>query len=111
MFQRKKQGTVDVVRGSVALTQENAGQLSEILEECLAHGPPRAVLDMRQTPLIDSVSLEKLLDFQETFEDRGGTLKLAAPNALCRDILAVTGVSSRFEVFSDVKTAVGSFVQ
>jgi anti-anti-sigma factor len=111
VFQLKKQGAVDVLHSSAALTRDSAEQLSEALQECLAHGPPRAVLDIRQTPLIDSAGLEQLLDFQEAFEERGGALKLAAPNALCRDILAVTGVASRFEVYSDVKAAVGSFVQ
>jgi anti-anti-sigma factor len=111
MFQRRKQGTVDVVIGDEPLTRENTDQLSAALEPCLAHGPPRAVLDLQQTPLIDSAGLEQLLDYQEAFEQRGGALKLAGPNGLCGDILSVTGVSSRFEIFADVKTAVGSFVQ
>ena len=52
-----------------------------------------------------------LLDVQEEFQRRGGTLKLAVRSPLCREILNVTGVAGRFEVFSEAASAVGSFVQ
>ena len=60
---------------------------------------------------MDSAALEVLLDVQESFDRHGGTLKLAAAGALCRDILRATGVSSRFEMFDDVNSAVGSFAR
>ena len=111
MFERSTQGTIDIVRGGDALISERLAQLSELLEECLEQGQPRAVLDMRDAPLIDSAGLELLLDTQIDFQRRGGVLKLAAVNPLCEEILSLSGVASHFEIHSNVKTAVGSFVQ
>jgi anti-anti-sigma factor len=111
MFQRTKQGTVEVVSVNVALTSDYADHLSEALEQCLADGQPRAVLDLQRVSLMDGVGLERLLDAQEKFEQRGGSLRLAAPTPLCNDVLAATGVAGRFEIFGSVNAAVGSFVR
>jgi hypothetical protein len=52
-----------------------------------------------------------LLDVQEVFQRRGGALKLAVESNLCHEILQVTGVGSRFEIFPQTAAAVGIFVQ
>jgi anti-anti-sigma factor len=109
MFQRERQGAVDVIRGADALIGERLDQFGELLGECLDGGQPRAVLDLQQVPLIDSAGLERLLEAREQFEQLGGSVKLLAPNALCEDILMATGVGEKFEVFLDLKQAVGSF--
>jgi anti-anti-sigma factor len=111
MLKRSKQGAIDVVSCGVAITTDNLKELSQTLEACLGDGQPRAVLDMQEVPLLDSAGLETLLDLQDGFEQRAGTLKLAGPNALCRDILNATGVSDYFEIHGEVKSAVGSFLQ
>jgi anti-anti-sigma factor len=111
MFERERQGTVDVVRSASPLIGEHLDRFSEMLEECFEQGQPKAVLDLHQVPLVDSAGLERLLDAQEEFERVGGTIKLAAPNTLCKDILECTGLADHFEVYEDVKAAVGSFVQ
>ena len=69
------------------------------------------VLNLKETPLIDSAGLEALLDVQERLQERGGQVKLASANPLCREILRITGVAEHFETYPDVKGAVGSFVQ
>ena len=109
MFKATKQGAINVVSGEIPLTEEQAGELYVAFEPCLSSGQPRAVLNLQQVPLIDSAGLECLLDLQEHFQKRAGTLKLAAPSPLCREILNVTGVARHFEIFSDVTSAVGSF--
>ena len=111
MYERQRQGAVDVVRGDDALVSERLEQLSDLLEECLGRGQPRAVLDMQDAPLVDSAGLELLMDAQTDFQRRGGALKLAAPNPLCKEILSLSGVARHLEIHSDVKMAVGSFVQ
>ena len=111
MFKRTKQGAISVISGSVPITAEHLGALSSMLEECLGDGQPKAVLDMQDVPLLDSAGLEMLLDVLENFEQRAGTLKLAAPNALSRDILSITGVGNHFEIHREVKAAIGSFLQ
>jgi len=111
MFERSKQGAINVITGGVPITAEHLEALSDSLEACLAHGQPRAVLDLDEVALIDSAGMELLLDIQEIFEQRAGTLKLASPNPLCRDALSATGVAGQFEIHGEVKTAIGSFLQ
>jgi anti-anti-sigma factor len=111
MFERTRQGAVDVIRGDDPLNADFVPKVLQLLQACGAHGQPRAVLDLDRVPLIDSAGLEMLLDVQEDFHRRGGALKLAVRNSLCKEILFVTGVGRHFEVFSEAASAVGSFVQ
>jgi len=111
MFEHANQGAVDVIHPDVPLHQEYTGHLGEFLEESLHRGQPRVVLDMKDVPLVDSAGLELLIEVQENYQQRGGALKLAAPSPLCREIFEATGVARRFEVYADVTSAVGSFVQ
>ena len=111
MFQRTKQGAVSVITGASPLTGEQTTALQGTLLDCLEDGQPKAVLEMQGIPLLDSLALEMLLDVQDDFQRRAGVLKLAAPTPLCREILSLTGVAARFEIYPEAKSAVGSFVQ
>jgi anti-anti-sigma factor len=111
MFNRTKQGAVDVVYGDDPLNVDHVPRVLQLLQECGSRGQPRVVLDLERVPLLDSAGLEMLLDVQEECQRRGGALKLAAGRALCHEILSVTGVGAHFEVFPDAASAVGSFVQ
>jgi anti-anti-sigma factor len=111
MFACSKQGAVELISGDEPINVDNVPKVQSLLEECGARGQPRVVLDFDHVPLIDSAGLELLLDIQEQFQQRGGTLKLAGRNGLCREILSVTGVGRHFEVFSEASSAVASFVQ
>lgn len=111
MFRESRQGAIKVISGSVPLSGDNLQFLRTVVEQSLAEGQPRAVLDLHEVSLIDSAGLECLLDILDLFEERAGVLKLAAPNPLCSDILSVTGVGDYFETCADVNAAVGSFIQ
>ncbi|MFQ5730793.1 MAG: STAS domain-containing protein [Planctomycetaceae bacterium] len=111
MFPRTRQGVVDVVHGTVPLNQDAESDFSAALETCLSKGGGQVVVDLREVSLIDSVGLETLVETQERCLRRGGALKIAAANALCRDVLRVTGVDEQIEVYSDVVAAVGSFAE
>jgi anti-sigma B factor antagonist len=111
MFEHSRVGAVDIIRGSDPINLPNAKQLMNVLETCLVTRQPRVVFDLEKVSLIDSSGLELLLDFQDRCTDRGGVMKLAAPNPLCRDILTVTDVIARFEVHLDGLSAIGSFAQ
>jgi anti-anti-sigma factor len=100
---------VFIITGEVPLNAEAADAAEQALDACLTQGPPRIVVNLQRTPLIDSRGLEILLDASARCGHRGGALVLAAPNTLCRDILRITGVEADFAVFDDVVTAVGSF--
>jgi len=109
MFRRSTQGAVELIHGTVPLTRNVQEEFRSVAQSCVASGPGQVVLDLREVTLIDSAGLESLLDLQETCLRRGGALKVAAPNHLCRDILRVTGLDEQIESYSDVVSAVGSF--
>ncbi len=110
MFKHSKQGAINVISGTLPLSGDALDLLDNAFTECLNEGQPRAVLDLRNVPLIDSAGLERLLDLRDRFQKKTGVLKLAGVNPLCQDIFSVTGVSSYFEVFPEVSQAVGSFI-
>ncbi len=111
MFERVRQGAVDLIRGDLPFSADHLQGVSGLLEECLQDGQPYAVLSLENVPLIDSAGLELLVDCKERFEQLGGALKLSAPSPLCEEILLVTGVAEGFEIFAEASSAVGSFVR
>jgi len=111
MWEKTRHGAVDIVCGDESLTLENCESLRRLLENCVNNGQPQLVLDCQQIPLIDSAGLELLLDVRESCVRRGGQFQLAALNTLCLDILQVTDIASRFEIYDDSVAAAGSFAQ
>jgi anti-anti-sigma factor len=109
MFQANKQGAVDIVQCDAPLNKDHLDDFHVATRPCTVHGQPMIVLDLADTNLVDSAGLESLLDLQEQVEHLGGTIKLAAAPALIADVLRITGVGDRFETFTTVKAAVGSF--
>ena len=111
MFSYTKQGAVKVIVGDEPLNVENAAEAAKVCDEALGQGQPRLVFQLQNVPLIDSAGLELLLDVRDRCMQRGGALHLAAPSALCRDILTATQVAREFAIFDDGLSAVGSFSQ
>ena len=111
MFEKLRQGAVDIVSGDDPLTADNIDSARRILTESTQSGQPRIVLDLRKIPLIDSAGLELLIELQDECIRRGGRMQLCGANPLCRDILRITNVSQHFEQFDDAVSAAGSFAQ
>ena len=105
------QGAVDVVKPMGPLNIENASGLLDTVTGGLSDGLPMVVLDLSEVALFDSAGLEALIDAQDATQMKGGTIKLASLNPLCQEILRITQIDQRFELFPDAKTAVGSFVK
>ena len=111
MYSVDSQGAVDVVSAAGPLNHENVPELIKTIETGLPGGQPMVILDMNEVPLLDSAGLEAMVDIQQSLQLQGGCLKLAGLNQLCQEILRITKVEEKFELFHDVKTAVGSFVK
>ena len=111
MWEKSRQGAIDVVSGDGALTLDNCDSLRGLLEGCVNDGQPQLVLDCRQIALFDSAGLELLLDIRESCARRGGLFQLTGLNTLCLDILQVTDIASQFELYDDSVAAAGSFAQ
>ncbi|MEZ6048374.1 MAG: STAS domain-containing protein [Planctomycetaceae bacterium] len=111
MYECRKQGAISILEGTDSLINDHLEEIQELFQECLKNGQPKIVFSFKNTPLVDSAGLEWLLDSQETCLSCGGNLKLAAPNTLCEDILRITGFLSKFEVYPDTLSAVGSYTR
>ncbi len=65
-----------------------------------------------RTPLANiKAYAETLLDYRDSCRRRGGALKLGRLNALCGDILRITGLAAQSEIYDDALAAVGSFAR
>ncbi|OHB74714.1 MAG: hypothetical protein A2W31_18255 [Planctomycetes bacterium RBG_16_64_10] len=101
---------MDVISGGDRVSGDHVAELGDVFDACLGQGQPLVVLDLQEVALIDGAGLELLLDVQERYRRMGGELKLANAGSLLREVLKVTGVGARFEMFGDVRSAVRSFV-
>jgi anti-sigma B factor antagonist len=111
MVSIETQGAVDVVRVEGLLNQETGSELLERIRNRSAAGQPSVVLQLSEVPLVDSAGLEALLEVRDEIHARRGSVKLAGANLLCQEILRITEVGTHFECFSQVKSAVGSFLR
>jgi anti-anti-sigma factor len=111
MFERTRQGAVDLIKGDQPIITNSLAEFSEVLDRCVSQRQPRVVVDMSSIPLLDSRGLELLVDCQRQSIARGGCIKLASPSPLCRDILTATNVIAMFDVFDNALEAAGSFAR
>jgi anti-anti-sigma factor len=110
MFEQKRQGAVDVIGGGDRISGDRVAELASIFDACIERGQPRVVLDLQGIAIVDSTGLELLLNAHEEYQRMGGAMKLANPGVLCSEVLKVTGVGARFEIFDDTGSAVRSFL-
>jgi anti-anti-sigma factor len=111
MFPLEKQGAVGVVRPKGPIEARHCDEFKRTVLQGLGAGRPMLVVDFHDVPLLDSVGLETLVELREALESRGGSMKFAAINPLCADILRVSGVGSQFEQHELLRSAVGSFAE
>jgi len=67
------------------------------------------VLDIDNTETLDSAGLTAILNAQQTLQEGGGEVKIAATNAMNRKIFEITRLDQQLEVFDSVLDAVKSF--
>ncbi|QDU54775.1 STAS domain-containing protein [Aeoliella mucimassa] len=111
MIRCETQGAVDVLCLEGTLNAEQAAELATTIEPVAAAGAPMVVLDLTNVQLVDSAGLESLLDCCDLINHVGGSIKLASPSPLVADVLRLTGVEKRFEIFDNAKAGVGSFAR
>lgn len=111
MIETSRQGVVMVIQSAERLTEDFLDGFQKVIDECLKDMPPMAVLNLESTKLVDSCGLEYLLDANDKFQLKGGAFKLASPNGLCSEVLAITELDNKIEVHEDVNSAVRSFAK
>lgn len=106
-----RQGNVTVVTLDAPLRQDAADEVSMRIDEVLRDGIPYMVVDLSQTPMIDGAGLQWLEDLDVEAAERGGCVRLCNANELCVDILRMTGVGDRLDLYPTLTAAMASFVR
>lgn len=96
------------LRGPLRLG-EAVNQLKQTLDDLLAAGDTRIVLDLTEVPMIDSSGIGVLVKFLATARLHGGSLKLVNPSEFALKTLRLVGVLSLFDIYTDEGAAVLSF--
>jgi len=109
-IEEQRQGAVTVLRPLGPLALEDALRFKRRAEEALSKSLGRFVLDTSGVAYVDSEGLEALVDLSERLSESGHTLKLCGTNETLREVFDLADVSSLFEHFEDVNTAVRSFL-
>jgi anti-anti-sigma factor len=109
MSRLDRHGAVTVVRPTGPLRAEAIESLDEEVRPMLRGGVPYIVIDLSETPLIDSAGLEWIFALDETCCRRGGCVRICSAGELCRDILRITAVGSAVQQFDDLTVTLGSF--
>lgn len=82
-----------------------APRLHETLQEVIAESPSSLLVDLANVTFIDSTGLGALVVAHRHLEERGGKLRLVSVPPPVAQILEVTGLTNRFEVYADIDAA------
>ena len=101
-------GAVAVLDLRGPLSGEHLADMDRSVQECIRNGALKIVLDLAQTPLIDSEGLEKIHALVTDLGKQGGDIRVAGANDLCKDIFRATRLDNIVQVFEDRHGAVSS---
>jgi anti-anti-sigma factor len=106
----RKRSQVQVIqlRGALRMGPAVDG-LRSTLEEAIANGDTRIVMNLSEVPMVDSSGIGLLVRFLAVIKQHGGNLKLAQPSKFAVQTLRLVGVLKLFEIFDNDDAAVESF--
>lgn len=95
------------VDGQLVIT--NRAELKDLVQERLAAGDRRVVLDFTQTPYIDSSGLGALVTIAKRIRDEGGDVRLAGLNDDLRQLFELTKLDTLFSISATPDQALAAF--
>ena len=87
-----------VVQARGALDVERAPALRRTLAHLIDDGARAVVVDLRDTPYLDSVGLGVLVGALKRARDRGGDLSLCGPQKNVYELIDLTGLTEVFVI-------------
>jgi len=96
------------LRGAVRLG-DSVDTFRRALEDALAAGDVRLVINYADVPMIDSSAIGVMMKAFTSAKQRGGDLRLVNPSKFVTQTLRLIGVLNLFMVFEDEDRAVKSF--
>jgi anti-sigma B factor antagonist len=88
---------------------QSAPSVAEWLEHTAATTPGRIVVDLADTPFLDSSALAVLVRAVKRCRMRGGDVRLCGVQPPVRLMFELTRLDRAFDMFADVEAAVSSF--
>lgn len=88
-----------------AITKGELADFSAAVTDAIESDRGSVILDLAEVPYIDSAGLERLIELQQEYADRGGQIRLATPSEICHEALRITGLLPRFSVFNSIEEA------
>jgi anti-sigma B factor antagonist len=106
----RKRAQVQLIqlRGQLRLG-DPVDELRRTIDEALAEGDARFVLNLAEVPMIDSSGIGLLVKSLASAKKNGGNVKLVQPSTFAVKTLKLVGVLNLFEVYQDDNAAVESF--
>jgi len=96
------------LRGRLALGQESSG-LRSMIDDLLASGANRIVINLEQVNYVDSAGLGALIEIHRKVKAKGAGLKLCNLGKNLRQALEIARLLPIFETFPTETAAVASF--
>lgn len=103
-------GSVTVISPRGAIAQDDVDDFARSVDEHRLKTNGRFVLEFSQVSYLDSRGLETLLDLADRQREAGQTTKVASVPELCREILEISQISDRLDLFDTPESAVRSFL-
>jgi anti-sigma B factor antagonist len=84
-------------------------RLRETLDDLIANGDTRILLELSEVPWIDSSGIGLLVKALTSAKQKGGSMKLLNPSKFTVQTLKMIALLDVFEIFLDQQEAVASF--
>lgn len=96
-----------IIEGNVL--QENVEMLKTRFNELIENGNVKIIINMGQSNYISSLCLAVIVDMKKRLLSLDGDLKIVNVNRLIKNLLEITNLVKKFELFETVDDAVESF--
>jgi len=96
------------IRGQITLGEET-GAVREKVKQLVQAGHTSVILDLAEVNYIDSAGLATLVWVYTSARKQGGDVKLLRLTKRVRDLLQITRLSTVFEVYDTLDSALRSF--
>jgi anti-anti-sigma factor len=101
--------TVSVIAIEGSVLQENVAIFQSRLNNLIENERAKIVVNMGKTQYISSMCLATIVDAKERAGKINGDLRIASPNSIVRNLLEITNLEKRIQIYDSVEEAVGSF--
>ncbi|MFA6506733.1 MAG: STAS domain-containing protein [Treponemataceae bacterium] len=96
-----------VISASGRLNAVSASELKNEIKTQVASGHTVLVIDLKETPFIDSSGLSALVSGLKLTREQGGSLRLSGLNEQTSTVFKLTLLDRVFQIFPDVEQALG----